>query len=155
MSGIAHPPETEPIMQALFALAQTVNTPATPFNVMSRRMLHFDDVSPDDIPAFFQFQAPGINTTLGQRGIPVKKRKVFWIAYLPGAQDKSTSVAPAMNSYYDALSNALLPQAGPNAKQTLGGLCVNCYEDGQGMADEGLLTTPSLIVIPITILNGI
>ena len=99
--------------------------------------------------------APGISTTRGERGIPVKKRKAYWIVYLPGSPDQDTVTSPLMNQYYDALSNALLPPLGSNARQTLGGLCVNCYEDGTGLADEGLLSTPSLIVIPITILNGI
>lgn len=147
-------PNTEAVMAALFALAQGVNSPATPFNVMSRRMRHFNDVTPEEIPAFFQFQAPGRNTEGGVRGLPVHRLKVFWICYLPGSQGLDDVVSPTMNNYYDALSNALLVPFG-GMKNTLGGLVTNCYEDGQGINDEGLLTTPSLIVIPITILTGI
>ena len=150
---IAHPPQTEPIMAALFALAQSVNGPATPFKVMSRRFVHYKDVSPDTMPAFYQFQVPGIRTEKGERGLPVKRRKVYWIVYLPSSPDLSTVVSPLINQYYDALSNALLGPP-PQLRQTLGGLCINCYEDGTGLADEGLLSTPSLILIPITILNG-
>ena len=153
MNGIAHPPDTEPIMAALFALALTLQNSSTPFVVMSRRMRHFNDVPAEQMPAFFQYQAPGVSTTKGERGLPVKKRRVLWIAYLPGSQSLDDTVSPAMNAYYDALSNLLLPDF-TNPRQTLGGLCTACYEDGQGLADEGLLTTPSLIVIPITILNG-
>lgn len=152
-------PSTEAIMAKLFSLAQAVNTQATPFKVMSRRMRHFNDVQPGEIPAFFQFQAPGRNTEGGVRGLAVHRLKVLWIAYLPGSQSLTDVVSPKINQYYDALSNALLSNApqGPNgiSRNTLGGLVTNCYEDGQGINDEGLLTTPSLIVIPITILTGI
>lgn len=152
--SIAHPPSTEPIMAALFALAQSVNSPATPFKIMSRRFRHFNDVKPEEMPAFFQMQFPGIKTERGERGIPVKKRRAYWAVYLPKSQGLNDVVSPLMNQYYDALSNVLLP-GGPQGRQTLGGLCINAYEDGMGLADEGLLTTPSMILIPITILNGI
>ena len=144
---------TEQVMTALFNLALTLKTSATPFKVMSRRFRHFNDVAPEDMPAFFQFQAPGRMTEGGVRALPVKRQKVYWIVYLPGSPDLSTTVSPAMNQYYDALSNLLVSpiQGRPN---TLGGLVQNCYEEGQGINDEGLLETPSLISIPITILTG-
>lgn len=152
-------PNTEAIMAKLFSIAQSVNTPTTPFKIMSRRMRHFNDVPSSEIPAFFQFQAPGRNTEGGVRGLPVHRLKVYWIAYLPGSQGLNDTVSPTMNRYYDALSNSLLPTGPPimqnQLRQTLGGLVTNCYEDGQGINDEGLLTTPSLIVIPITILTGV
>lgn len=145
---------TEAVMSALFALAQKANTTQTPFNVMSRRFRHFKDVAAEDMPAFFQFQAPGRQTEGGVRSLGVHRQKVYWIVYLPGSQSLDDVVSPLMNQYYDALSNLLVsPIAGrPN---TLGGLVTNCYEDGQGINDEGLLDTPSLICVPITILSGI
>lgn len=152
------PSNTEAIMAALFQLAQGVNTAATPFKVMNRRMRHFNDVTPAEIPAFFQFQAPGRNAEGAVRAgvLKVIRRKVFWICYLPGSQGINDVVSPKMNQYYDALANALLPMGRDlsQGRNTLGGLCTNCYEDGQGINDEGLLTTPSLIVIPITIITG-
>lgn len=150
------PPNTEKIMAALFALGQTINTPTTPFKVMNRRMRNFPDVQPTEIPAFFQFQAPGFTIGEAVRGLPVYKRKVFWIVYLPGSAGLNDAVSPTMNKYYDALLNVLRPAGADLVQQrnTLGGLCINCYPEGQGITDEGLLTTPSLIVIPITILTG-
>lgn len=150
---------TESIMQALFNLALSVNTDATSFNVMSRRWRHFKDVDPDEMPAFFQTQLSGKTTRGGVRGLPVYEYKIRWCVYLPGSTSLDDVVSPAMNDYYDALSNCLLTNApqGPNgiSRNTLGGLVSNCYEDGQVFFDEGLLVTPSLIVIPITILTGI
>jgi hypothetical protein len=158
------PFNTEAIMAALFKIAQGVNTAkpgnpgATPFNVMSRRWVHFNQVTPDMIPAFYQQQLAGRTIEGGVRGLPVHKMKVRWIVYLPGSQGPQDVVSPTINKYYDALSQALYSQStSPRgiSVNTLGGLCANCYEDGLGINDEGLLTTPSLIVIPITILTAI
>ena len=99
---------TESIMQALFALAQSVNTPAVPFTVMSRRWRHFNDVTPDEQPAFFQAQLSGQTSKGGVRGLNVKEAKVRWCVYLPGSAGPDDVVSPTMNAYYDALSNALL-----------------------------------------------
>lgn len=153
------PPDTEAIMAKLFQLALAVNTPSTPFKIMNRRMRHFNDVGPDLWPAFFQFQAPGIETNGGERGLPRQKLRVFWICYLPVSQNIDDVVSPAMNRYYDALRNAVLPtniHVVPGAsRNTLGGLVTNCYVDGRGIMDEGLLQTPSLIILPITITTGV
>lgn len=145
---------TEAIMQALFALAQSTNTVETPYRVMSRRMRHFNDVTPDEIPAFFQFQSPVRMTSGGVRGLPKDEIGVSWFVYLPMSQGINDVVSPALNNYYDALSNVLLTPFG-GMPQTLGGLVTNCYKDGAGLTDEGLLDTPSLIQIPIKILVGI
>lgn len=152
-------PNTEAVMAKLFSLAQGVNSTAVPFKFMSRRMRHFKDVGAEIMPAFFQFQAPGRETNQGVRGLPVHRLEVRWIVYLPGSKGLNDAVSPRMNLYYDALSNALLSNSpqGPNgiSRNTLGGLVTNCYEDGRGIFDEGLLETQSLIVIPITILTGV
>ncbi len=161
---------TEIIVQRLFsivpALAAVVNT-ATPFTLMSRRFRHFKDVDPSLYPAFFQFQNPVRKTEGGVRKLPVETIAISWFVYLPGSQSLDDVVSPALNNYYDALSNALLTtrfdtngaavingqQAG--MPQTLGNLVTQCYKDGDGLTDEGLLETPSLIHIPIKILVGI
>jgi hypothetical protein len=163
---------TESIMQNLFAIAQAVaNVPstATPFVTVSRRMRHFKDVAPEQMPAFFQFQNPVRNTTGGFKRLPKDMIGVSWIVYLPGSQSLDDVVSPALNNYYDALSDALLtaridpgspPRVVLNGQlagmgQTLGGLVTACYKDGDGLTDEGLLDTPSLIHIPIRIQVGI
>lgn len=145
---------TESIAAALFALAQSVNTPQTPFVIMSRRWRHFKDVPPDQMPAFFQSQLSGETTRGGVRGLPVHNFKFRWCVYLPASQSLDDVVSPVMNEYYDALSNVLIANLGPQSRNTLGGIVVNCYEDGQVFIDEGLLDTPSLIVIPITVITG-
>lgn len=159
---------TELMMQRLFSIAEAVNGNATPFVTQSRRFVHFKDVAPEAMPAMYQFQNPVRNTAGGVRGIPREEIGVSWFVYLPKSTGPDDVVSPALNQYYDALSDALLttifdsngiPTVGAipagYQKQTLGGLVTNCYKDGNGLTDEGLLDTPSLIVIPIKILTGI
>ena len=160
---------TETVMQRLFAIVQAmaaVPNTATPFGIVSRRFRHFKDVDPSLYPAFFQFQAPVRVTTGGVRKLPVESIGVSRFVYLPGSQDFSDVVSPALNNYYDSLSDALLTTSFVNGvvslngqhagmPQTLGGLVTACYKDGDGLTDEGLLETPSLIHIPIKILVGI
>lgn len=145
---------TETIMAALFALAQTVNTASTPFTIMSRRMRHFKDVGPDDMPALFQFQRAAFRTEGGVRGLPKQMFKVSWMVYLPGSTGLDDAVSPTLNNYYDDLTSVLLRNLDPQNRNTLGGLVTNCYVDGDVFTDEGLLSTQSLIMIPITILTG-
>lgn len=146
---------TETIMQALFKLALSLqNSPTTPFKTMSRRMRMFKDVTPEMLPAFYQFQNPNRVTVGGERGLPKDMIGVSWIVYLPKSQGLNDVVSPALNNYYDALSKVLLPALG-GQRQNLGGLVTSCYKDGQGLTDEGLLDTYSLIHIPIKILVGI
>ena len=158
---------TETVMQRLFAIPQALTAAQVlPFGIVSRRFRHFKDVDPSLYPAFFQFQSPVRRTEGGVRKLPVETIGVSWFVYLPGSQDVNDVVSPALNNYYDVLSNALLTTSfvsgvavlnGQHAgmPQTLGSLVTQCYKDGDGLTDEGLLETPSLIRIPIKILVGI
>src|SRR5271166_4285484 len=142
------PFNTEQIMAKLFAIAQGVNTfkpgnpGATPFTIMSRRWVHFSQLTEADYPAFYQQQLAGRTIEGGVRGLPVHRMKARWIVYLPGSKGPQDVVSPTINRYYDALSQSLYAQSGVNrgiSINTLGGLCANCYEDGLGINDEGLL----------------
>lgn len=159
---------TEAIIQRLFKIAQSTNKGATQYKVISRRMRHFKDVSPSEIPAFFQFQNPVRGTSGGDRGLPKDVIGVSWFVYLPKSQGLNDVVSPALNNYYDALSTALLTTGFDKSGNAIpGGLLAGtdqdlgftkkllCYKDGDGLTDEGLLDTPSLIHIPIKILVGI
>lgn len=162
-------PSTELIMQRLFKIAQATNTAVTPYKMMSRRFQHFTNVAITSMPAFFQFQSPVRRTEGGDRGIPRDFIGVDWLVYLPGSTGPNDVVSPALNNYYDALSVALLTAAfDANGNVTVGARqaggiqtlgfsqgSVNCYKDGDGLTDEGLLEPPSLIRIPIKILVGI
>lgn len=161
--------DSELVMQRLFSIAQAVGqNPLTSFTTQSRRFVHFKDVPPEAMPAMYQFQSPIRSTTGGVRGLPRQEIGVSWFVYLPKSTGPDDVVSPALNQYFDALTQALLtttfdtagnPKVGGMPaglrRQDLGiGPGINCYVDGSGLTDEGLLDTPSLIIIPIKILTG-
>jgi hypothetical protein len=146
-------PSLEPAAQALFKMAESTNSPANPYKVMSRRWRHFKDVSPNDMPALFQYQLPGFTVEKGARSLPVFRFRFYWMVYLPVSAGMNSPTSPVINNYMTALIKALLPTP-TMPRNTLGNLVYDCYIDGQGLMDEGLLQTPSLIGLPITILTG-
>jgi hypothetical protein len=159
---------SEAAIANLFRIAQTVNTPATPVKLISRRWRMYKDVTPDQLPSLFQFQSPTRRFSGGVRPLLKQEYRILWMLYLPMSQTLNDVVSPALNRYCDLLINALLttrvinngaitPNGMPaGTVQDLGfpGK-VQCYVDGDGLTDEGLLSTYSLLVLPITILTGI
>ena len=146
--------DTEAVAQALFDLAKGAQTSALPFVSFSRRFQHWELTNENDWPCFYQFQEPARNVSGGARGLPVHRMKVLWIMYLRKSAGPDDPISPLLNQYYDALTNVLMPSF-EGTKQTLGELVIDCFQDGDALTDEGLLDTPSLISIPITILIGI
>lgn len=158
---------SETLINNLFRIAQSINTPITPFKIISRRWRHFKDVAPEEVPCLFQFQSPSRKMIGGVRPLLKQELRLLWCAYLPMSQTLSDVVSPALNNYCDVLVNALQTTmvsasgaATPNGRlagtiQDLGfpGK-VHCYADGDALTDEGLLSTYSLLVVPITILVG-
>lgn len=146
-------PDLEPVAQALFSVAESTNTEETPYVIMNRRFRHFKDVPPDEIPALFQYQMPGFSIARAVRSLPVFVFEFRWMVYLPVSSSLDDPTSPTMNNYVTALIRSLLPTPAM-PRNTLGGLVYDCYMDGQGLMDEGLLQTPSLISIPIKVLTG-
>jgi hypothetical protein len=143
----------EPIYDALFALAQNANTTQTPFTIMSRRWIAWDQMSAEQSPALFQMQGmPKVEGAV--RGLPVFRLPVDWYVYLStDPTDLNTPTSPPLNNYLTALINAVLPKI-QGQKQTLGGLVESVYIDGEIVLDEGVITSPAVIKIPLVILTG-
>lgn len=166
-AGSSSPLTTEPIMKRLFSIAQAASGQygIPRFSVMSRRFVNFDQAQPY---SFYQFQSPVRKSTGGERPLLVSHIGVLWIVYLPNAAGPTDAdkVSPILNNVYDLLSyalrttgfdslgNAVFEGQLAGMPQTLGGLVTQCYEDGDGLTDEGLLSTPSLVVVPIKLLIG-
>lgn len=160
-------PTSETLINNLFRIAQSINSPTTPIRLCSRRWRMFDKVAAAELPAMFQFQSPIRKMNGGVRQLLKQEIRLLWMVYLPMSQTLNDVVSPALNNYCDVLVNALqtttVNAAGaaiPNTKlagtiQDLGfpGR-VQCYADGDALTDEGLLSTYSLLVVPITILVG-
>lgn len=143
----------EPIYAALFAVAQSAKSDAIPFTTMSRRWIAWDQMASEQSPALFQRQPP-LDVQGGARGLPKFELKAEWYIYLAtDPSDLSTVTATALNNYVTALISALQGSI-PGQQQTLGGLVQNAYVDGQIVLDEGLISSPAVALIPITILTG-
>lgn len=144
----------EAIYAALFAQAQTANTDSTPYVTMSRRWMHWDQMNPEISPAFFQRQ-PKFTPSGGERGLTRFMLRAEWYFYLAtDPADLQTVTSSVVNNYITALFNALLPRL-QGQKQTLGGLVENAYIDGDCHTDEGLLSSPAVVLLPIIILCGL
>jgi hypothetical protein len=144
----------EPIYAALFALGYAAASTATPITSASRRWIAWDQMTAEQSPAFFQ-REPSFAISGGVRGLPKFEFKAEWYLYLttdPG--DLTTVTSTPLNNYATALVNAIMPSI-QGTKQTLGGLVENAYIDGRVIVDEGLVSSPAVLFIPITILAGL
>ena len=145
--------DLEPIYSALFALAQSANTAQTPFAKMSRRWRSWGQMSAEESPALYQLQKP-IRVEGGDRPLPLFRLQVEWYAYFSSDNgDLETPMATTLNSYLTAIIGAIqAPIRGQ--QQTLGGLVQSVYVDGDIVMDEGVISPPAVLCIPITILTG-
>lgn len=144
----------ESIFAALFSLAAKANTPNTKFSVMSRRFIPWSERSNLEGVELYQLQLPQMSKQ-DTMGANQWKLHAIWFVYIPvNTDDLRTVVSTYLNNYLDALDNAISPQM-LGERQTLGGLVTNAWIDGNVIVDEGLLSPPALIAIPITILTGI
>lgn len=162
----------EQIYAALFQQICTVNTPATPLEVMSRRWRKWDESSLV-FPAFYQMEL-GIENSqekspkgFGPQRYTLKALLFFYFAVDIG--DTTTPSSPTLNAYYTAIDDVMQPSiisaiAAPNmkpnqmqsARQQLGGDVgiEHAYIDGVVQFDEGLVNPPAMLVVPITVLTG-
>lgn len=139
----------EAIFSALFDRLSGV----AEFTTKSRRLKHWNDVSPSEQPAMFQAQgdqsaAPGDPA----RGLPTKwTLNVDIYIYVQCGDDEAP--ATVINPILDAVEAILKPDY-PDVQrtQTLGGLVEHCWIEGQIDTDEGTLGNQAVAVIPIRIL---
>lgn len=144
----------ESIFAALFAQASVANTGHTKFGVMSRRFIPWSQRSNLESPEFYQLQLPQMSKQ-NTFGANVWKLHAIWFIYVPvNTDDFKTVVSTTLNNYLDALDNAISASLS-GQKQTLGNLVTNAWIDGDVIVDEGLLSPPALIAIPISIITGI
>ncbi len=137
--------------EAIFsALFQLLNEGLPQLNTISRVLLHWDDVSPNQQPALFMTMvSQSVEQTTGFPSKYLLEAKL-WIythrdtaGVIPSAQ---------INQILDALDAALKPAASPLNKQTLGGLVEHCWIDGEIATDEGTLGNQAVATVPIRML---
>lgn len=146
----------EQILEALLNVvgAATINgQPA--FVTVSRKFQMWDQVPAGQQPALFLRQIPGRVDQNDPYKLPRwTLRCGLWI-YAQYSPDSGTIPAVLLNNLIDAVDRALVPSpAFPD--QTLGGIVVNCFMDGEVIIDEGYFPSDmqAICVIPITIRTG-
>ena len=147
----------ETILEALLTVINTAtisNQPA--FLTLSRKFQMWDAVPAAMQPAGFLRQVPGKveqNENFGLNRWTLKCGLWIYAKYSP-ASDAIPAVV--LNNLIDAVEKALLPS--PSfPMQTLGGLVVNCWLDGDVIVDEGNFPNDdqAIAVLPITIRTGV
>jgi hypothetical protein len=133
----------EPIYSALFAKISQIEG----FNTVSRRLKHWDDVTPSEQPALFQSQkSEAVSTVPGMN--PVWEFHLDLYLYARSSGDPFSSPAIILNPLIDSVVAALAPDPISN-KQTLGGLVQHCWIEGAIETDEGVLGDQAVAIIPI------
>ena len=137
----------EPIYQALFTLASG----SASFLTKSRRLRHWSEVSPSEMPALFMTQKTESAKT--QTGLPtIWTLSVDLYLYVESA-DVNVAPATLLNPLLDAITNLFDPPA-QSGRQTLGGLVQYCRVNGNIETDEGILGNMAVAIIPIEVLTA-
>jgi|SRR6185437_3978582 len=137
--------EREPIYAALFALLSG----AAGFSTVGRRLQSWEDTPAQ--PALFQIQA-GEKASEKFPGAPLRWQ-LSVRAWIYCQSDASPTSVPSsvLNPLVDAVVAALSPTPA-GEKQTLGGLVLNAWVDGEIRIFEGVLGQQAVAIIPISIL---
>jgi hypothetical protein len=117
---------------------------------VSRRLLHWRDVRPEQQPAIYMVQRR-------EKPNEARGRTAYWdmlvdlYVYAHAGVDPTASPAPAVNAILDAIEAQLAPEPATGA-QTLGGLVSHCWIDPAGIeTDEGALGEQAVAIVPIGI----
>lgn len=136
----------EAIYSTLFDKVKNIDGLVT----ISRKLRHWDAVSPSEQPALFMTQNG--ESPIIRRGMPTTwQLNVSFYLYCNSGSDSDAIPAQEINQYLDAISQAI--QADQiTGYQDLEGLVRDTKIDGKIETDEGLLGTQSVAIIPITII---
>jgi hypothetical protein len=149
--------DPETIFQALFKTICSVNSPATPLKTMSRKWRKWDDVGDAPMPAFYQMQMPF--DTQDQKRVfgPTRyELQALLFFYFAVSTSDPQPISPTLNTYFKAIDVAMAPTIAMGNKQNLGlgnGI-ENAWIRGTVAMDEGLVSPPAMLVIPVTVLTG-
>ena len=117
----------------------------------SRRLRHFGDLSPAQMPALFMQQRRETPTNT-KTGLPLEY--VFEVAlflYVHAGEDPNAVPVPTINALIDAVLATLAGNVMDSA-QTLGGLVHYCRQQGSIEIEEGWAGNVAIVMIPIEIM---
>lgn len=126
---------------------------AAGFVTTSRRLRHWSDVAPVEMPAFFLAQGDEAQDPNFSRmgGVPLRRTTFKAYIYVHAGGTPDSVAASALNPLLDALEAALKPL--PGQKQTLGDTVVHAFINGAIETDEGNLGDQAVAIIPIEVLT--
>lgn len=136
--------------EAIYAALAAKLASAPGVVTFSRKLKHWNDVSPIEQPALFQAQKS--ETAARTTGLgPVWSLEVVLYLYVNTAGDTSPTVT--LNAVLDAILAALAPLP-VQEKQTLGGLAHDCRLEGAIETDEGTLGDQAVAIMHIRIITA-
>jgi hypothetical protein len=141
------------VFTALYNLLLTTPPPVgQKWNYTSQSLELWDQVKEANQPSLFLHRSVQIATENHAYGVTkwLWKSSV-WVYYrVENYNTKNTYPDQLTDQFLDGLEQVFLPVP-PYKNQTLGGLCVNAWIDGQCIFDSGLQDGQAVIVIPISI----
>lgn len=139
----------EAIMQGLYNLLNDSQA----FVTVSRKLVMWDQLSPQQKPAVFIVQGPQ-EYFRNMEGTPPRVVLNVNLFIYTSTNDPSVVPASLMNAALDAIDVALAPTPYPPCLQTLGGTCSHCWIEGSTILETGDLDGQGVAVIPLKILVG-
>lgn len=133
----------EAIWQAVFEKVQALAS----FSESSRKLKHWADCV--NFPALFLNQE-GESVAKSGRGLP-KSYTMSAGIYLYVRNESDGTPATQINNLIDVVDAAFQPTT-PDGRNTLGGLVVDAWIDGEIARDDGMLGDIGVAIIPIKIL---
>ena len=147
---------TEAIFAALFSLVSSAQIPSPypGFVNMSRNWKPYQSVTQGGMPALYQLEISQ-DTERAMIGLSKYKLHALLDIYLwrPTSIPDNQPFSTTINAYRDAVMNVLTPDM-EGMGVTLGGLVIDCYAYGKIVIDEGIITQPAAIEIPIEIITA-
>lgn len=137
--------------ESIYAALFTKVSAAAGVSSKSRRLKHWSDVAPADMPALFQCQrGETTHTMTGQPTVTVMN--VDLIIYVKDDGTPTSTPSSVLNPILDAITNLFTPDP-VTGKQTLGGLVHYARISGAIAIDEGVLGDTVIAVIPVEIVS--
>jgi hypothetical protein len=137
--------------EAIYAALFSKVSAAASVSTANRRLKHWSDVSPADMPALFMAQRGETAQTM--TGQPTRwLMNADLILYVNDGGDPHTTPSTVLNPILDAITNLFTPDP-VTGKQTLGGLVHYARISGGIAIDEGVLGDIVIAVIPVEILS--
>ena len=138
--------QREPVYQALFDLLSA----SAGFLTTGRRLQGWED-TPEQ-PALFQMQ---VGEKAEQKALGLTQWKLSVRVWIYARSDEASGTAPSsvLNPLVDAVCAAVAPVPA-GERQTLGGLALNAFVDGEIRTFEGVLGRQAVAIIPVSILTA-